>query len=144
MPKVFFYHNAENKLITVCQLLRKAAAQGKAVTVFCGSQNALDSLDRLLWTYDPISFVPHCRVGDPLAANTPILLTTSPTALHGAARLLYLGTEQPPVLEGVEALIEVVGQDDEDRIPARSRFRAYKELGYSIQSIDLSQSKATE
>jgi DNA polymerase IIIc chi subunit len=49
--------------------------------------------------------------------------------------------EEPAAIEvpTIEALIEVVGLDDEDRIPARMRFRHYKAQGYAIQSIDLSQ-----
>ncbi|MEY4591389.1 MAG: hypothetical protein RIR18_284 [Pseudomonadota bacterium] len=139
MPNVFFYHNAQDKWMATCNLLRKAAAQGKNLVVFSRSQGPLDNLDRLLWTFDQTSFVPHCRAETPLASQTPIVLTTSPEVLSSAARVLNLDPDLPPNLDDVDALIEVVGQDDEDRIPARARFRAYKERGYNIQSIDLSE-----
>lgn len=139
MPNVFFYHNAQDKWMATCHLLRKAAAQGKHLVVFSQFQSTLEHMDRLLWTFDQTSFVPHCRAETALAGQTPIVLTASPEALGSAARVLNLDADLPPNLETIEALIEVVGLDDEDRIPARMRFRHYKAQGYAIQSIDLSQ-----
>lgn len=138
MPRVFFYHNAPDKLLAACQLLGKASHQGKSVTVFSQSSNTLDSLDRLLWTYQPTGFVPHCRADAALASETPILLTDRLRTIPD--RLMNLDTAIPPDLTQLNTIIEVVGQDEEDRLPARQRFKAYKDSGCEIQSIDLSAS----
>ncbi len=142
-PKVFFYHNAADKFLAACRLLGKASAQGKRVTVFSDSNATLETLDRLLWTYDPTGFVPHCTADSPLASETPILLTSAPEHVLSNERLMNLGTEIPPDFDRLTTLIEVVGQNEEDRAPARNRFRFYKTQGCEIQSIDLSAPKET-
>lgn len=136
MPRVFFYHNASDKLLAACQLLGKACHQGKCVTVFSQSSHTLDSLDRLLWTYQPTGFVPHCRADAAIASETPILLTDRLHAIPD--RLMNLDSKVPPDLTQLNTIIEVVGQDEEDRLAARQRFKTYKENACDIQSIDLS------
>lgn len=136
MPKVFFYHNARDKLLAACQLLGKACHQGKRVTVYSPSNNILDTLDRLLWTYQPTGFVPHCHAESELADETPILLTHHINTIPD--RLMNLDNAVPPNLDKLNTIIEVVGQDEADRLPARQRFKIYKDSGCEIQSFDLS------
>lgn len=140
--RVFFYHGASDKLSAASQLLSKACAQGKRVTVFSQSAGLLEALDHLLWTQNPTGFTPHCRAEADLAAETPILLTGTLPIRQPIERLMNLDLDLPPDFAQYSTLIEVVGQADEDRLPARERFKAYKAAGCEIQSYDLSRPTA--
>jgi DNA polymerase III subunit chi len=137
LTKVFFYHGAADKLAAACHLLGKAHAHGKTMLVYAPSDEQAQQIDRLLWTYSALGFVPHCRADSPLAAETPIVIASRPEQLQACERLMNLGPEMPPDLGRFPHLIEVVGQDDEDRQPARRRFREYKAQGLEIDSFDL-------
>lgn len=137
MPRVFIYHNASDKVGTLCRLLSKAAVQGKRVAVFSQSEAVLDAFDRHLWTFDQTSFVPHCRAGAALENQTPIILTQVCTPQPGLERLCNLDSEAPSGIGAWLSLFEVVGQDEKDRALARDRFRLYKKLGYDIQAFDV-------
>ncbi|MCI4661971.1 MAG: DNA polymerase III subunit chi [Neomegalonema sp.] len=93
MAEILFYHLSKRPLETALpDLLEKTLAKGWRAVVRCGSQERVEALDRLLWTYDEASFLPH---GTSDAARQPILLTTGDAVPNGAD-LLFL-------LDGIEA-----------------------------------------
>jgi DNA polymerase-3 subunit chi len=139
LTQVFFYHGAADKLAAACALLGKAAAQKKAVLVYAPQAEVAGMLDRLLWTQPALGFVPHCRVDSPLAAETPILLADKLDQLPQDERLMNLAQEIPPGFSRFQSLIEVVGQDDEDRSAARERVKFYKDRGYEVRYFDLTE-----
>jgi len=138
MTEVAFHFNAPDKLAYACRLLRKAVAGGARVVVTAPA-DALARLDTLLWTFSQTDFIPHARQpGEPaVLAASPVVLSESP--LQGPHRqvLLNLGTQVPAGFEQFERLIEVVSLDEDDRQQARSRWKQYAELGYTIVRHDL-------
>ncbi len=138
MTQVFFYHGAADKVAAACALLGKAYAQGKAVLVYAPQPQVAADLDRLLWIQPALSFVPHCRSASPLAGETPILIADDLEAIPQDERLMNLGPEVPPGFSRFHSLIEVVGEEEADRLAARERVRFYKERGYEIRYFDLS------
>lgn len=105
--------------------------------VYAPDRQIAEGIDRLLWMHPPLGFVPHCRQNSPLAAETPILITDTLENLPQDERLMNLSREIPPGFSRFESLIEVVGQDEEDRLAARERVGFYKERGYEISYFDL-------
>lgn len=138
MTQVFFYHGASDKIAAACALLSGAYAKKKPMLVYTLEKEVASSLDRMLWTHSALSFVPHCRADSPLAAETPILITDTLDSIAQDERLMNLSREIPPGFSRFENLIEVVGQDDEDRSEARDRVRLYKERGCDVRYFDLS------
>jgi len=137
LTQVFFYHGAADKIAAACALLGKACQQGKPVLVYAPDADLAAQLDRLLWTQPAIGFFPHCRADAPLAAETPILITDTLDTLAQDDRLMNLGSAVPPGFSRFQSLIEVVGQEDEDRQAARDRVKFYKDRGYEIRYFDL-------
>ena len=138
MTQVFFYHGAADKIAAACALIGKAFAQGKAILVYAPQPQVAGDLDRQLWMQPATGFVPHCRADSPLAAETPILIADSLDSLPQDDRLMNLGPEIPPGFSRFHSLIEVVGQEEADRLAARERVRFYKDRGYEIRYFDLS------
>ena len=137
MTGVDFYFNAADKLQVACRLAGKALAQGKRLLIYAPQAETAQSIDRLLWTWPATGFVPHCRAGDALAAETPVLIAAEADAAAPCDILLNLAGETPPAFERFERLLEVVARDDADRQAARERYRFYRERGYRVADHDL-------
>lgn len=138
MTEVFFYHGASDKIAAACALLSGAYAKKKPVLVYALEKEIASSVDRMLWTHAALSFVPHCRADSPLAAETPILITDTLETIPQDERLMNLSREIPPGFSRFQSLIEVVGQDESDRLAARDRVKFYKDRGYEVRYFDLS------
>lgn len=138
MTQVFFYHGASDRIAAACALLSGAYAKRKPILVYAREPEVASNLDRLLWTHSALSFVPHCRADSPLAAETPILITDQLDTIAQDERLMNLSREIPPGFSRFESLIEVVGQDEDDRSAARDRVKFYKDRGYDVRYFDLS------
>ena len=139
MTQVFFYHGAADKIAAACALLGGAYAKRKPMLVFAPDSDIANSVDRMLWTHSALSFIPHCRADSPLAAETPILITDSLDSIAQDERLMNLSQEIPPGFSRFESLIEVVGQEEEERLAARERVKFYKDRGYEVRYFDLSE-----
>jgi DNA polymerase-3 subunit chi len=139
LTKIFFYHNAANRVAAAAALLGKTSQQGKTILVYAPEAALAEALDRQLWTTPPTGFVPHVRSTSPLAEETPIVITADITASTQNERLLNLSAEVPPAFSRFTSVIEVIGRDDEERQAGRERAKFYKDRGYAIQYIDFAE-----
>jgi DNA polymerase-3 subunit chi len=137
LTQVFFYHGASDKIAAACALLGGAYAKNKPVLVYAPDNDVANDVDRMLWTHSALSFVPHCRSGSPLAAETPILITDNLDQLPQDDRLMNLSEVVPPGFSRFHSLIEVVGREETDRGSARDRVKFYKDRGYEVRYFDL-------
>ena len=140
MTTIDFYFNAADRFQVACRLAGKALAQKKRMLIYAPEPQAASHIDKLLWTWPAIGFVPHCAPHDPLAAETPVLIASDAGAAGECELILNLGAECPPHFERFERLLEVVSTDEAERQAARSRFRFYQSRGYKIASHDLAES----
>jgi DNA polymerase-3 subunit chi len=138
MTHVEFLHGTPDRLHAAAQWLQQAWARRQAVLVYIPDAEAAARLDRVLWTQPQLSFLPHCRADAPLAVETPILLTDQLDAPPQENCLLNLSNELPPTFSRFEHLVEIISTDDMDKLPARERFKFYRERGYSVDSRDIS------
>lgn len=146
MTKVSFLHGAPDRIQAAAQWLQQAWAQRTAghfsVLVYVPDAEPASRLDRVLWTQPALAFLPHCRSDSPLAAETPVLLTDRLDGQSDATQrddcLLNLSDELPPTFSRFKHLVEIVSTADDDRLPARERFKFYRERGYAIESRDIS------
>ena len=137
MTEVSFHFNVPDRAGYACRLLRKALRSGSTVVVTAPAAE-LAGLDRLLWTFDPIEFLPHvlqrrgASVPETLR-DTPVWLTEQPVDARHHQVLVNLGREVPAGFESYERVIEIVTGDGDDREAARSRWKHYASRGYAIQ-----------
>jgi DNA polymerase III subunit chi len=142
MTRIDFYFEAEDKLQVACRLSAKAAKQKLRVLIYAPDEMQAQKIDKLLWTWQPAGFLPHCMTRSPLAAQTPVLITHDPEDTPHDEVLLNLHSAWPPAFSRFQRLVEIVGRDDEDREAARGRFRFYRDRGYAIANHDLSKARA--
>lgn len=137
MTAVAFHFNVPDRRAYTCRLLRKAYRAGARVVV-TGESAQLAELDRLLWTFEALEFIPHWRgaSADELPARfqaTPVLLSPGHSARFGHDVLVNLGQDVPQAYTQYQRVIEIVGRDDLDRDGARGRWRQYSAEGCSIE-----------
>ena len=133
MTEISFHFNVPDKLAYSCRLLRKAYLSGARVRV-TGEPGVLTELDRLLWSFSPAEFVPHCFADAPASsiAVTPILLTETLAAPSQSEVLVNLGQAVPAEFERFDRLIEVVALASDDIAAGRSRWKHYAGRGYAL------------
>ncbi|MEN6586375.1 MAG: DNA polymerase III subunit chi [Sulfuricella sp.] len=140
MTQIDFYTHVQDKRLLACKLSAKALEQDLRVLVLTADEGEAARMDQMLWTTPATGFVPHCRARDPLATVTPVIVDCDPGELTHDQVLLNLGSERPAFFSRFQRLIEIVTEDEADRLAARERFRFYRDRGYEIRSHDMSQS----
>lgn len=138
MTRVQFYHNAENPLALACELAARAYAGGRRVAVRVPGAAAARELDQLLWTFDPLMFVPHVMADAPQAPVTPVVIADAGRTIPWPhAELLFnLADDIPPDFERFRMLVEIVGQSEALKLPARARWTHYKQRELPLQAFD--------
>ena len=144
MTRIDFAFGAADRLRAACQTARKRYQAGHRLVVYCADGARLAAFDRMLWAFDDISFVPHVLASDPLAADTPVILTAAaPQAAAPADAdadetwLLNLDDDCPPGYDGFARVLEIVSDDPAERQAARQRWRTYQAAGHVPHSHDL-------
>jgi DNA polymerase-3 subunit chi len=140
MTRIDFHSNVADTLLHACKLVRKAWAAGNRIVLVCADGQVLSDLERALWSFSPTEFIPHVPVNDPLASQTPVLLSdgqTEPPVSHHQV-LINLNSQTPAFFSRFERLIEIVGQDDDNKTAGRQRFKYYRDRGYALAHHDFS------
>ena len=137
MTSIDFYFNAEDRFQVACRLAAKAARQKKRILIYAPEADSASRIDKLLWTWQAIGFLPHCAASDELAADTPVLIAAGEETPAGCEILLNLSGESPPHFARFARLLEVVSADEAERAAARERYRFYQDRGYPIANHDL-------
>ena len=139
MTRVFFYHNAPDRIAATAALIGKAYQQRKPLLVYAPDAEVAGTLDRHLWMHPPTGFVPHARSDSPLAGQTPVLIGDETASSVQNERVFNLSADVPPGFSRFASVIEVVGQTEDERQAGRQRVKFYKDRGYEIRFFDLSE-----
>jgi len=134
MTDVNFYHLQRSSLEqTLPKLLEKVLQAGKRAVVMARSDERVEALNTLLWTYDPNSFLPHGSKTDGNAPVQPVWLTTLDENPNGAAVLVLTDGAASARLADYERCLDVFdGRDTERVADARERWTGYKEAGHAV------------
>ncbi len=120
-----------------CRLAEKIFKDGHQVYINTTSGQQLKQLDDLLWTFREGSFLPHavCTSNEPEA--TPILLGHAIEPEGPSDVLVNLAEDIPAFFSRFSRVTELVSGDDTQREMARTRYKFYKDRGYTVRSHQL-------
>lgn len=137
MTRIDFHSNVPDRITYACRLTRKARAANCQVVLLARDRQDLMLLDEALWTFAEQEFLPHVLAGDPLAAQTPIILTDRDDAeLPHHHVLVNLTAATPAHFARFERMIEVISSDESEKSAGRERFRFYKQRGYPLTHFE--------
>lgn len=133
MTRIDFHSNVSNKLGYACRLAYKAYSTQCQVVILTPDETALDALDKTLWTMTELDFIPHARVNDPIAAQSPIVLADQrATAFPHHQILINLTQNSLADFAQFERVIEIVSKEEQDIAAGRERYKFYKQRGYPL------------
>ena len=136
MPETLFYHLTEKTLDQVLPgLVEKSLQRNWNVVVQASSQERLETLDTLLWTYREESFLPHAMVRDGTEREQPVWLTTQQDNPNSAKiRFLVEGAEFGQTDEYERMVYIFDGHDNAAVEHARVRWKYHKDQGIGEQT----------
>ncbi|MFZ6647343.1 DNA polymerase III subunit chi [Undibacterium sp. TJN25] len=133
MTRIDFHSNVPDKIAYACRLIRKARAAKCRIVVFDSDRAQLERLNQALWTFSEQDFLPHVMAGDPLATQTPVVLSASDDAEFPHHELLINLTSQTPgSFARFERMIELVSTSEQDTLSGRERYKFYQQRGYAL------------
>ncbi len=134
MTEVLFYHLERQPLERVLpSLVERTVARGWRAVVQAGSDERVEALDGLLWTYTDDSFLPHGTKKDGNSAEQPVFLTTEEANPNGATvRFLVDGADLADLSTYNRVVYLFDGHDPSAVAQAREQWKAAKSAGHTI------------
>jgi DNA polymerase-3 subunit chi len=130
MTRVDFHSQVNDKIHYACRLIRKARAANCQILVLSQDLAQAQSLDQALWSFSASDFLPHTLIEDPLATQSPIVISAdqdAPSPHHDL--LVNLSQSLPLQFQSFQRVIEIVSSEEQDANAGRQRFRLYQQQG---------------
>lgn len=141
MTRIDFHTNIPDKLAYACRLARKAYAAKAKIVLLAEDAAQAAALNEALWTLSNIDFLPHVMADDPLAPETPIIITDSEeAALPHHDMLVNLTRRTPSNVAAFARVFEIISIDESDAAAGRQRYVAYKKQSYPLTHFVAGQS----
>lgn len=143
MPNVSFYILSDQSTRTVdqlvCQLCVKAAGQSHVHLLLPADK--LQHMDELLWSFDATTFLPH---GIDTAASHD-----TGAKSDDKRGMVNLTAQRDGMLDGMiinqqddailaphaQRIIEIIAADEASKVSGRTRYQAYKDAGYTLETF---------
>jgi DNA polymerase-3 subunit chi len=134
MTEVHFYHLQSQPLERALPvLIEKCLERGWRCVVQAASDERVDALDSLLWTYRDDSFLPHGPDRDSEATEHPVVITTKDTNPNGSAvRFLIDGVTAGDLSAYQRAIILFDGNDPDAVDVARDQWKEARGEGFEV------------
>jgi DNA polymerase-3 subunit chi len=141
MTRIDFHTNIPDKLAYACRLARKAYSAKAKIVLLAEDAAQAAALNEALWTLSNIDFLPHVMADDPLAPQTPIIITDSEeAALPHHDMLVNLTRRTPRTFDQFTRVFEIISTDEQDAAAGRQRYVAYKKQSYPLTHFVAGQS----
>jgi len=130
MTRVDFHSQVSDKIHYACRLIRKARPANCQFLVLSQDLAQAQALDQALWSFSASDFLPHTLIEDPLATQSPIVISAdqdAPSPHHDL--LVNLSQSLPLQFQSFQRVIEIVSSEEQDANAGRQRFRLYQQQG---------------
>jgi DNA polymerase-3 subunit chi len=139
MTRIDFYFNVANKQQLLAELVQGALSRRRYVTVLANDANNATEISADLWQQQAESFMPNALVNHDLAAQTPVVIHWQENVLLQDDMLINLTLTEPVFFSRFTQLVELVGEDEQDKVAARARYKFYRDRGYEIKNTNHAQ-----
>ncbi|MFP3871225.1 MAG: DNA polymerase III subunit chi [Syntrophobacteria bacterium] len=134
MTEILFVEVTAGSLeFKACEIAERIYARGHRLQLVASGRKQAVSLDELLWSFRPDSFVPHIFLeGGPGEHCAPVVITTRQQHISGFDHLLMLECCAPEMAAQFTRAIHLVVMDNRERLLASRRYWSQlKEAGFS-------------
>lgn len=139
MSRVDFYILPDGNGVDrfACNITAKAWSKGNSVYIHTRSDDKANMMDKLLWTYQDISFIPHKIYGQENDEFTPVTIGSGNGYSKDAQVLVNLDTDIPVFVNHFDRIVEIVGGNETEKQFARKRYKKYMSGDYEIHDHKL-------
>lgn len=143
MTRIDFYFNVVDKQQVITDLVQTALKKRRQVTIFATDETAAGTVSANLWQNKPEYFLPNVQSNHLHASKTPVIIGFQGDDLtHDLMQddmLINLTAHEPIFFSRFTRLVELVSDDEQDKMAARARFKFYRDRGYEIKSTNYAQ-----
>ena len=143
MTRIDFYFNVLDKQKIIADLVQSALKKRRQVTIFATDELAAGKVSANLWQIKPEYFLPNVQSNHLHAFKTPVVVGFQGDDLtHDLMQddmLINLTAHEPIFFSRFTQLVELVSDDEQDKMAARARFKFYRDRGYEIKSTNYAQ-----
>jgi DNA polymerase-3 subunit chi len=134
MTEIRFYHLERQPLDKVLpRMLQTGLDRGWRAVVHAGSDERIEYLSSLLWSFDDNAFLPHGTRADGYASLQPIWLTAVEENPNGSTVRFYVDGARPAGLEGFARTVVLFDGNDEAGVAlAREDWKRFKAEGCEV------------
>ena len=124
-----------------CKIIKKFYEEGKKILVSSKNSILIDDLNKLLWTFEQLSFIPHSTSKD-YDSLTPVLLTETGYKNDSIIKKDYnifinLDDEVKTDYYNYEIVIELVSGNEHQKNLAREKYLYYKNNRLNVKHENL-------
>ena len=119
-------------LFCACQQAAIAYRQQQKVFIYTQNQTQAHDIDEMLWAFEADSFVPHNLMGEGPSYGSPVEISWQAPSNRRAV-LINLTTTVPSFAHQFVKVIDFVPNDETLKQQARTRYRAYQQLGFAAK-----------
>ncbi len=124
-----------------CKIIKKFYEEGKKILVSSKNSILIDDLNKLLWTFEQLSFIPHSTSKD-YDSFTPVLLTETGYKNDSIIKKDYnifinLDDEVKTDYYNYEIVIELVSGNEHQKNLAREKYLYYKNNRLNVKHENL-------
>ena len=139
MTRIDFYFNVVNKQQLLTELVHGALNKRRHVTVLAEDSDKATQISTSLWQQQAESFVPNVLANHAIALQTPVVIHWQENTLLQDDMLINLTQVEPGFFSRFTQLVELVSEDEQDKVAARARYKFYRDRGYEIKNINHAQ-----
>ena len=123
--------------LSVCKIIKKYYNDGYKIVVKSNDQEFIDNINKLLWTFEQLVFIPHSTniEYDP---TTPVLLYKNNYKNDSIIEkdynvILNIDTVLDITDNGYEIIIEIVSHDENKKAISREKYLYYKKNNLDVR-----------
>lgn len=136
MTQIEFYsvESEHNKLpfAHIIEVIKRGYRKGHKIFIHTDNKKLAETMDEILWTQDPKSFLPHQLVGEDEKTLPPIEIGYGQDPTIHPDILINLSNDVPLFFSHFNWVFEYAYGDDKNKEIARERFKFYRERGYPL------------
>lgn len=134
MTDILFYHLERQPLERVLpQLLERTLERGWRAVIETDSDDRVEALSAMLWTYTEEGFLPHGTARDGHAEEQPVWITASNENPNRAVVRFFVGGVEPSTYDGLERAVLLFDGADTDAVErARRIWKDAKGQGHQV------------
>lgn len=139
MTRIDFYFNVANKQQLLAELVQGALNKRRKVTVLANDAESAREISANLWQQQVEGFMPNVLVDNTFALQTPVIIHWQQNPLLQDDLLINFAEVEPSFFSRFTQLVELVGDDEQDKVAARARYKFYRDRGYEVKNINNAQ-----